>query len=94
MRGEEQGVQGGTVEAFPDERSGGDDEERFIRVRVFQLGEGGGSLLCPHAAAQHDRFVAACGELDGEPFEVAGPLREHQAVSPRSRASTTSWTTC
>jgi hypothetical protein len=69
-----------TVEALPDERAGGDDEQRFIRVRVFQLGEGGGSLLCPHAAAQRDGIVAACGELHGQPFEVAGPLREHKAV--------------
>ena len=48
---------------------------------LFQFREGSGSLLGPHAAPQDDRFAAACGELDGQPFEVAGPLREHKAVS-------------
>ena len=43
--------------------------------------QGCGSRLRAHAAAKHNRAVAPHGESCGQPFQVAGPLREHEAMT-------------
>lgn len=78
---EKQSVEHRAVEPLRDKRSGGDDQQWCVRPRLFQLRECCGALLCAHASAQHDRSVAPLDECRSQPFEVTGPLRQHQAVS-------------
>lgn len=79
-RGEEQGVQDGAVESLADELSRGDNQQRLSLRRCVEPSEGVAAGFGAHAAAQHDRVEGLLPELVGEPFDMRGPLGEHQAV--------------
>ena len=89
-RGEEQGVQGGAVEAFPDVGPGGHRQQWWLAWLGLEPGQGSGPGLGSHPAPEHDRIMSCALQGCGEPLQVSGPLGEHQAVPPRARASHTS----
>ena len=77
---EEQGVEGRAVEAFAHVRAGAGDQERgSVRVAV-EAGLRGGTALDAPAATQDDRIVSGVAQEGGDPFQVAGPVRQDQAV--------------
>ena len=78
--GEEQGVQGGTVEAFADVRAGGDDKEAPSGRVGLEPGQCGRASFGAHAAAEHNRVVAQLAEHGDQTVKVTQPLSQHEAV--------------
>jgi len=80
-RGEEQGVHCRTVEAFASVRAGGHGQEwRPARLRL-QAGQRRRAALGTHPAAENKRLVPGLAQQVGEPFQMAGPVGEDQAVA-------------
>ena len=77
---EEQGVECGTVEAFADEVSGGNDEQWRTAVGRDEPLVGGRALLRAHAALEDDWIQPPLGECLSEVVDVAGALGENEAV--------------
>jgi hypothetical protein len=65
-RGEEEGVEGGSVEAFTGVRAGRDREQRWPAGPGLQPLQGGGPLFRAHAALEHDRIMAHLAQHSGD----------------------------
>ncbi len=80
-RGEEQGIQGRAVEAFASVGAGGHDQERWPAGLWLQAGLRRGAALGAHPAAEDNRAMPGLAQPTGEPFQLAGPIGEDQAVA-------------
>jgi hypothetical protein len=79
-RGEEEGVEGGAVEALPGVRAGRDREQRRPAGPGLQPRQGGGPLFSAHATLEHDRVMARLAQHSGECLQVGGLAGQHEAV--------------
>ena len=66
--------------SFPGIRASSDGEEGRPAGLGGEPGQGGGAVLCTHAALEGDRVVPAGAEGVGDCLQVAGPVGKDQAV--------------
>jgi hypothetical protein len=80
--GEDERVEGGSVEAFADERCGADDQQAVTGLGRVEAVDDRSAVGGAHRALQHERLMSSCGEHGGECLDVGDPTGEDQAVAP------------